>query len=349
MSAVTAGGIERTAPALQGPPPDPLRRGIALSAALHVAVLVLVLLGLPNLFRSKPAEEAPIAVRLVTIAPHTRATHPNKYRPQPRAKPEPVEAPPVPVPERKPQPTPANTAPSSSPPPPPPPERPEPVKREAPQPLPPPPPPKPVEARAEPMPKPPEPKPRHETHQEKRETPPPETRKARTAAFDKLIEHLEERKPDEPKAKPASFDSLLKNLTRDAPAASDDQPPRPHQEAAGAAASSQPMAPLDSRLTASEIDLLRQQIERCWVVPAGARDAKDLDIEIKASVNPDGTVRQAAIVNMARYASDPFFRAAADSAKRAILNPQCSPLRLPPDKYEAWHNLDLFFNPKDLL
>ncbi len=25
------------------------------------------------------------------------------------------------------------------------------------------------------------------------------------------------------------------------------------------------------------------------------------------------------------------------------------PLRLPPDKFEAWHNLDLFFNPKDVL
>jgi hypothetical protein len=346
MSAVTIGGIERRAPALQKQPPDPLPRGIALSAALHVVVLVLVLLGLPNLFRSRPVEETPIAVELVTIAPHTHATHRNKYRPQPKAKPEPAEAPPAPVPERKPQPMPTSAAPSSSPPPPPPPERPEPAKRETHEPPPPPPPPKPVEAKAEPQPKPPEPKPRHETRHEKQEAP-PETRKAQAAAFDKLIEHLDQRKPDQPKT--ASFDSLLNNLTRDAPASTQEDPPQPHRAAAAAAPSSQPMAPLDSRLTASEIDLLRQQIERCWVVPAGARDAKDLDIEIKAAVNPDGTVREARIVNMARYASDPFFRAAADSAKRAVLNPQCSPLHLPPDKYEAWHNLDLFFNPKDVL
>ncbi len=84
-------------------------------------------------------------------------------------------------------------------------------------------------------------------------------------------------------------------------------------------------------------------------MPAGARDAKDLVIEVKAAVNPDGTVREAAIVDTGRYAADPFFRAAADSAKRAVLNPQCSPLPVPPDKYEDWHNLDLFFNPKDLL
>ena len=59
--------------------------------------------------------------------------------------------------------------------------------------------------------------------------------------------------------------------------------------------------------------------------------------------------RCAMIVDTGRYAADAFFRAAADSAKRAVLNPQCSPLHVPPDKYEAWHNLDLFFNPKDVL
>ena len=88
-------------------------------------------------------------------------------------------------------------------------------------------------------------------------------------------------------------------------------------------------------------------------MPAGARDAKDLVVEIKAVVNRDGTVREAAVVDTGRYAADPFFRAAADSAKRAVLNPQCTgpgnALKLPSDQYEAWHILDLFFNPRDLL
>ena len=42
--------------------------GIAGSAALHLIVLALILLGLPNLFRKPPLDEQPIAVRLVTIA-----------------------------------------------------------------------------------------------------------------------------------------------------------------------------------------------------------------------------------------------------------------------------------------
>ncbi len=72
-------------------------------------------------------------------------------------------------------------------------------------------------------------------------------------------------------------------------------------------------------------------------------------IDVHVEVNPDGTVSSVRLENTARYNSDPFFRAAADSAVRAIKNPQCSPLKLPPDKYEQWKTMTLTFNPKDLL
>jgi hypothetical protein len=325
---------------------DMTRGGIALSAVLHLGVLVLVLVGLPNLFRHKPPEETPIAVDLVMIAPDTRATQPNPYRPKPEAKPDLPLAAPAPKPEPKPDPPPLPPPPqppaaASAPPPPPEPPKPE-VKAP-----PPPPPPKPLEARAPPLPPPlpppPEPKPKPEIRQAQHLPPTPKA-KADPAAFDKLVRNLEEKRPE-----PAQFDALLKNLTREQTAQAEEAPPAPRRMAAAAPPSSQPRAPLGSQLTASEIDLIRQQIEQCWNVPAGARDAEGLDIEIKAVVNADGTVQQAMIVETGRYAADPVFRAAADSAKRALLNPRCSPLRVPPDKYEAWHNLDLFFNPKDLL
>jgi len=52
--------------------------------------------GLPSLFHHPPPEETPIAVELVTIAPETRATHPNPFRPTPEAKPEPPVVAPAP-------------------------------------------------------------------------------------------------------------------------------------------------------------------------------------------------------------------------------------------------------------
>ena len=105
---------------------------------------------------------------------------------------------------------------------------------------------------------------------------------------------------------------------------------------------------MGSRLTASELDMVRHQIAHCWNVPAGARDAKDLVVEIKVIVDPDGTVRQATIVDQGRLGGDPFFRAAAESARRAFFNPQCRPLHLPAEKYAIWKDLVVDFSPKDI-
>jgi hypothetical protein len=95
--------------------------------------------------------------------------------------------------------------------------------------------------------------------------------------------------------------------------------------------------------------LVRAQIARSWNVPAGARDAKDLVVEIRVVVEPDGTVRQATIVDQARLASDPMFRAVAESARRAFFNPLCRPLHLPRDKYAIWRELTVSFSSRDIL
>jgi len=100
------------------------------------------------------------------------------------------------------------------------------------------------------------------------------------------------------------------------------------------------------------LDALRQQVMQqlipCWNVPAGARDAKDLNVRVRAAVNLDGTVRQAVIVDQGRL-GDPLYRAAAESARRTFFNPRCTPLKLPADKYEVWKDLDVNFDPKDVL
>ena len=72
-------------------------------------------------------------------------------------------------------------------------------------------------------------------------------------------------------------------------------------------------------------------------------------IEIKVSVNPDGKVRTADLINAGRINSDSFYRASAESALRAVNNPRCNHLKLPPDKYNVWKDLTLTFNPRDML
>jgi outer membrane biosynthesis protein TonB len=314
-----------------------MRRGVFFSSILHVAVLGLAYFHLWDLiFPPQPLEDTPIAVELINIAPETRATRPNQTPPKPKAKPEDetVEAPQLP-PKQPPKLTPPPPAPppSATPPPTPapPPQvaqaQPEPPKAE-PKPEQPPTPPPPAPA---PTPKPPPPEP-------PKPTPPPPPPPKPTPPPD----------PNKKKQDEQQFDALLKNLSKRAESQKADAPPKPAQPQQQAKASSQPVAPLGPQLTTSEIDVVKQQIEHCWSPSAAAKEAHDLVVDITAQVAEDGRVVSAQITSTGRM-SDPFYRAAAESALRAVLNPQCSPLKLPPDKYEQWKILELTFNPKDLL
>jgi outer membrane biosynthesis protein TonB len=315
-------------PAVPDEMPDGIApRGVALSVALHLVLGTIFILGLPRLFDPPMPEEMPVAVQLVTIAPETRATRPNPNLPRPNAKPDPpVADAPVTKPEPEP-PVPTPVPPPSA-------------EITPPAELPKPPEPKPVPLPAmlkpEPTPEPPKPT-------EKVEVPKPREKPEPPQQIAKNEPKSEQKKYD-----PGQFEALLKNLAAQPTAPSPDAPPQ-RPRVASAKPSSQPRAPLGSQLSASEMDLIREQIARCWNVPAGARDAKDLVVEIRVVVDPDGTVRQATIVDQARLGSDPFFRAAAESARRAFFNPMCRPLHLPPEKYAIWKDLVVDFSPKDLL
>ena len=105
---------------------------------------------------------------------------------------------------------------------------------------------------------------------------------------------------------------------------------------------------LGDRMTMSEMDALRRQLSRCWNIMAGAEGAEQLIVELKMEVNPDRTLRNAEVTDLGRYARDPFFRAAADSALRAVRNPLCNPLNLPPDKYDQWKVITVRFDPREM-
>lgn len=111
-------------------------------------------------------------------------------------------------------------------------------------------------------------------------------------------------------------------------------------------------APYDSSmpLSLSEKDSIRGQFIPCWTMPAGAKDAHALAARVKVKLQQDGTVLEATLATdqMGRYNSDPFFRAAADSAIRAVH--KCSPLKnLPTDKYGSWRDMELNFDPAEML
>ena len=159
------------------------------------------------------------------------------------------------------------------------------------------------------------------------EEPKPEPKKEEPKPEPKPEPKKEEAKPEPMKEEPkkeedtSDFDSILKNLA-EVKESSDIEVEDTNEDAQQTSASD---APLGDKVTMTELDLLRQQLSRCWNLPAGAQDAQDLRIEVRIQVNPDRTVRGTEIVDQGRYARDGFFRAAADSARRAVVNPNCSP------------------------
>ena len=162
----------------------------------------------------------------------------------------------------------------------------------------------------------------------------------------KPIEKPKEKEADKPK--PDEFAALLNKLkqeaktdkSKDAKDSTNTAENKTHSEAAYD--ESMP-------LSISEKDMIRSQFLVCWRMPAGAKDAHTLAARIKITLQADGTVLTAVLASdqQARYNSDTFFRAAADSAIAAVH--KCSPIKnLPPDKYGAWRDMELNFDPQDL-
>jgi outer membrane biosynthesis protein TonB len=149
---------------------------------------------------------------------------------------------------------------------------------------------------------------------------------------------------DKPKEETKQFSSILNNVLE---MKDQDSPPREAEEKSDREpAPQQPQVAMSERMTISEIDAIRRQIERCWNVPAGARDAENLVVEIRLMLNPDGSVMRAEVLDAQRMARDSFYRTAAESALRAVR--RCSPLQAPPRKYEVWKEITLTFNPKEM-
>lgn len=298
-----------------------MRQGAIFSAIFHIALALLIIFGLPLFSDPKPIEDQPIVLEMVTIAEKSN----------PRPNPTPVVEAPKPIPQQEAKPLPA-------PPPPAPPPTPTPpqVAERAPTPTPTPKPPEP-----KPEVKAPEPVPVPKPEVKKPEPPKPEPPK-------QVAKQEPPKKPDPPKKEPPKEDpiaSILKNLAPTKPAPQQpNQQPRPQQQAAA-----QPAAPpsLDQVVTRSEQDAVKEKIRPCWYFDAGAVDASKWIVGVRAQMAPDGRVITAQILPSSQ--SGPAYTRAAEAARRAVLNPQCQPLPLPPGKYNQWKELDLYFNPQDMM
>ena len=104
-----------------------------------------------------------------------------------------------------------------------------------------------------------------------------------------------------------------------------------------------------NKLTLSEEDALRAQIFGCWSIPLGLPYDEDLLVRIKLELKQDGTILRSEILDHERMnkPGQKFYKVLAESALRAIR--LCQPLRVPPTGYEKWRNIQLNFDPTEML
>ena len=102
----------------------------------------------------------------------------------------------------------------------------------------------------------------------------------------------------------------------------------------------------NAQLSQSEIDALRARISSCWSPPPGIDVHSRVYVVLRVLFKTDGSMVQApTLVEGSASALGP---ALAESAKRALL--LCQPFTmLRPEHYDQWKDLELKFDPHELL
>jgi len=102
----------------------------------------------------------------------------------------------------------------------------------------------------------------------------------------------------------------------------------------------------DAQMSQSEIDALRARISSCWSPPPGIDANSKVYVVLRVLFKPNGSLVQEPVLVEATAST--LGPALADSAKRALL--LCQPFTmLRPEHYDQWKDLELKFDPHELL
>ena len=151
---------------------------------------------------------------------------------------------------------------------------------------------------------------------------------------------LEQKSSPAPKNSPDPFDSVLQSVQQF-------EKPTDLQKK-----SSDPRAfdtdLISNKISVSELDALRQQLQQCWLVPPTVMSEKDLIVEAAIDLDIRGMVTDIKILNLKDGQKFRSFREAVQSVRQALRAPECSPLKLPADKYHQWKKCVLRFSPRGI-
>jgi hypothetical protein len=321
------------------------RRSLVMSVGLHVSVALLAWIGLPTLKRDLPDEQPLVVMEIVQTVPKTNLTvgekpstvkqdqNPTK-RPTPRPPTPPRPKPPAPKPPAPKPVKPAAKAPDAKAEVLPEKLRIKPKAKPAVAQPPAPPKPKPKKTATQKAPeKMPQPSPVRENKLAQKKARQEQQAKALSGVMQNLAKARavakEAEKDKRDKARKIAAEKLANNLST----------------AAGQAVRA-PEKPVVGPMGLDDIDRIRQHVSGCWSPPIGTAGADRLNVDIIVTLDRDGKVLTAEVENKMRMTVDRTFRVAAEEAIRTMF--KCSPLPVPPEKYEQWKSFIFGFDPKFL-
>ena len=316
-------------------------RSFFISIGLHLGIAVLALVGLPSLNRPLPEDQPLVMTEIVQTVPQTNVNEGSEVStakqeqqvaqrkiPSPPPPPPPKPAPAAPKTPAKPTPKAVDPAAEIIP---------EKIQEK----------PKPAEAQP---PVPPKPKPTQTAAQKM----PTKLPKSPPKRVNKLA-----RQNELAKQRTDALTGVMQNLAKAKAVNDDAEKKRREQErkkaaeklndslsAAAGDVLKAPGKPVVGPVGLSDIDRLRAHLSKCWDPPIGAAGSDTLIVDIIVSLDRDGRVLSAKVDNNLRFNTDRIFKVAAEEAIRATR--ECSPLPLPPEKYEQWKSFIFVFDPRFL-
>jgi outer membrane biosynthesis protein TonB len=305
-----------------------LRKGATVSAALHLAVLLSLILVIPSKPPPPPpADDTTMEMDFVgtaasaqksqargTVAAPAESDHPALDTPAlEKPKPQPLEKPPPP------------------PPPPPKPPAPQMVQTLAPEKLPPPPPSEVAEAIKPPPPV--------------KVPPTREPEPTREKPLDTVTHQPNHTK--NPAVDTRSLDNTLDKLLADQ---KQDTPPKHvyNPDRGGARnAGGQAHGNLTGSLTEGQRRTIGDEVRRCYSEDTAAKDYASYQARMTVTVDPEGVVREVQLSpsDQGRAGSDEAFRAFAERAEHAVLSAECARLPIPPQLLGQVAKLTFTFRP----
>lgn len=88
-----------------------------------------------------------------------------------------------------------------------------------------------------------------------------------------------------------------------------------------------PTGDITAKLTGAQRGAIGDKVRECWTKDEGALDLAKMSVVMTVTLDANGTVRMAEVADSDRgKLGDPRFRAFAERAQRANLDPRCSDL-----------------------